>query len=39
MLERNSRSVNVHSNARHSLHYESENRMAVQVIFEIFLTV
>ena len=27
MLERNS--VNVHSNTRHSSHYQSENRMAV----------
>ena len=32
-------SVNVHSNTRHSSHYKSENRMAVQVILEIFLTV
>ena len=37
MLEHNS--VNVHSNTRHSLHYKSENQMAVQVILEIFLTV
>ena len=37
MLEHNS--VNVHSNTRHSSHYKSENRMAVSVILEIFLTV
>ena len=37
MLERNS--VNVHSITRHSSQYKSENRMAVWVILEIFLTV
>ena len=37
MLERNS--INVHSNTQHSSHYKSENRLAVYVILEIFLTV
>ena len=32
-------SVNAHSNYRHSSHYKSENRMAVKVILEFFLTV
>ena len=31
--------VNVHSNTRHSQHCKSQNRLAVQVILEIFLTV
>ena len=34
MLERNS--VNVHSNTRQSYHCKSQNRLAVQVILEIF---
>ena len=37
MLERNS--INVHSNTQHSSHCKSENRLAVYVILEIFLTV
>ena len=37
MLELNS--INVHSNTRHSQHCKSENRLAVQVILEFFLTV
>ena len=37
MLELNS--INVHSNTRHSWHCKSENRLALQVIWEIFLMV
>ena len=37
MLKLNS--VNDHSNSRHSSLYKSENRMALYVILEIFLTV
>ena len=29
-------SVNAHSNSRHSSHYKSENRLAVQVILDFF---
>ena len=37
MLELNS--VNVHANTRQSSHCKSENRLVVQVILKIFLTV
>ena len=37
MLKLNS--INVHSNIRHSSHCKSENRLAVSVILETFLTV